>query len=134
MYQTRVSEYCFTSLSAQSWQYRDRRKPKIGTMPYSYRMTSRVLYSAQCYRQHCTLHTFEQVKHCTYTTPLINIRPGFEPSITEFRATTRPNEPSAPAMYKKNIAFLCSTRDRFVTTNTHSVWRKRETIRPTSNG
>ena len=31
-----VSEYCFTSLSAQSWQYRDRRKPEAGTMPYSY--------------------------------------------------------------------------------------------------
>ena len=29
-------EYCFTSLSAQSWQYRDRRKPEAGTMPYSY--------------------------------------------------------------------------------------------------
>ena len=31
-----VSEYCFTSLSAQSWQYRDRRKPEAGTIPYSY--------------------------------------------------------------------------------------------------
>ena len=29
-------EYCFTSLSAQSWQYRDRRKPEAGTRPYSY--------------------------------------------------------------------------------------------------
>ena len=29
-------KYCFTSLSAQSWQYRDRRKPEAGTMPYSY--------------------------------------------------------------------------------------------------
>ena len=29
-------EYCFTSPSAQSWQYRDRRKPEAGTMPYSY--------------------------------------------------------------------------------------------------
>ena len=27
-----VSEYCFTSLSAQSWQYRDRRKPKTGSL------------------------------------------------------------------------------------------------------
>ena len=32
----RVSEYSFTSLSAQSWQYRDIRKPEAGTMPYSY--------------------------------------------------------------------------------------------------
>ena len=29
-------EYCFTSLSAQLWQSRDRRKPEAGTMPYSY--------------------------------------------------------------------------------------------------
>ena len=29
-------EYCFMSLSAQSWQYRDRRKSKAGTMPYSH--------------------------------------------------------------------------------------------------
>ena len=27
-------EYCFTSLSAQSWQYRDRMKPKVaGLLP-----------------------------------------------------------------------------------------------------
>ena len=42
-----MSEYCLTSLSAQSWQYRDRREPKVETMPYSYQMTSRVLYSAR---------------------------------------------------------------------------------------
>ena len=50
----------FTSLSAQSWQYRDRRKPEVRTIPYSYRMTSRVLYSAQYHRQHCALQTFEE--------------------------------------------------------------------------
>ena len=31
-----IYEYCFTSLSAQAWQYQDRRKPEVGTMPYSY--------------------------------------------------------------------------------------------------
>ena len=31
-----IYEYCFTSLSAQSWQYRDRRKPEAGTIPYSF--------------------------------------------------------------------------------------------------
>ena len=36
------SDYCFTSLSAQSWQYRDRKKPESGTMHYSSQMTSRV--------------------------------------------------------------------------------------------
>ena len=32
----RVSEYFSTSLSAQSWQYCERRKPEAGTMLYSY--------------------------------------------------------------------------------------------------
>ena len=34
----------FTSLSAQSRQYRDRWKPEVGTMPHYYRMTPRVLF------------------------------------------------------------------------------------------
>ena len=54
-----VSEYCNTSLYAQSWKYRDRRKPEVGTMPYSYRMTSWVLYSAQYNTKHCTPQAFE---------------------------------------------------------------------------
>ena len=36
MSQLRVNEYCFTSLNAQAWQYRDRRRPEAGTMPYFY--------------------------------------------------------------------------------------------------
>ena len=47
-YYERVSEYCFTLLSAQSWQNRDRRKPKVWTMPYFYRMSVRVLYTDTC--------------------------------------------------------------------------------------
>ena len=50
-------EFCFTSHSAQSWQYRDRRKDYALLL---FRMTSRVLYSAQYHRQHCTLKAFEQ--------------------------------------------------------------------------
>ena len=52
-----------SSLSAQSWQYRDRRKPEVGTIQsilYSYRMTSRAIYSAQYHRQHCALQAFEE--------------------------------------------------------------------------
>ena len=41
-------ENCFTPLSTQSWQYRDRRKHEAATMPYHY------------HRQHCTLHAFEE--------------------------------------------------------------------------
>ena len=32
-----VSDHCFTSLFAQSWQYRDRRKPEVRTISYCYR-------------------------------------------------------------------------------------------------
>ena len=43
----RLSGCWFASLAAQSWQYRDRRKSEVETMPYSFRMTPRVLHSAQ---------------------------------------------------------------------------------------
>ena len=33
-----MSEYCFASFSALSWQYRNGRKPEVGTMLYSYLM------------------------------------------------------------------------------------------------
>ena len=49
---------CFTSLFAQSWQHRERRKLEAGAMAHSYLMTSRVRYSVQC------------------TTSIINVRPG----------------------------------------------------------
>ena len=74
------------SLSAHS-QYRDRRKPEVDTMPYSYRMPLRVLHSAQYHQQHCTLQAFEKFgtrymhniddKHLT--------RPGIEAINSEFR-------------------------------------------------
>ena len=92
------SEYCFTSLSAQTSQYRDRRKPEVGTILYSYRMTSKILYSSQYHRQHCALQAFEQFG-ALYTHSLDgthHTRPGFEASTSEFRATTGPNEPSGP--------------------------------------
>ena len=46
-----VSENCFTSLSAQSWQYLDRRKLEAGTALLLFRMNSRVLYSAEYHVQ-----------------------------------------------------------------------------------
>ena len=54
-------EYWFTACSAQSWQYRDRRKPDARTMPYSYRITSLIIYGAQYHRPSCTLQGFEQI-------------------------------------------------------------------------
>ena len=90
-----MSEYCLGSLSAQSWQYRDRSKPQVVAMPYSYRMTSRVLYSAHDHKQHCTLQTFEQfgVLHMHNPDDKYPTQPGFEHSTSEFRATTGPNRP-----------------------------------------
>ena len=67
---------------------------------YSYRITSRVLYSAQYHRQHCTLQAFEQFGAQTYMLIMHNLddepptRPRCKPSTSAFRATTGPNEPS----------------------------------------
>ena len=87
--------YCFTSLSAQSWQYRDRRKPEVGTIPYPFRMTSSYIYSTQYHRQHCTLQAFEQFGALYMHNPddKYPTRLEFEPSTSEFRAIgdgTRP--------------------------------------------
>ena len=81
-------EHCFTSLSAQSWQYRDRRKPEAGAMSYRYfeRFFIRVLYST--HRQHCTIHAFEQLgalymhKH----DDKYPSRRGFEPGTSRLQA------------------------------------------------
>ena len=68
----------------------------------SYRMTSVVLYCAQYHRQSCTLEHFGILymynlddKHPT--------RPGFEPSTSEFRATTGSNVSSASATTFKGL-------------------------------
>ena len=61
-------------------------------------MTSRALYSAQYHRQQYTLQACGQLG-ALYMQKLDDehlTRPGFEPSISAFRATTVPNEPSVP--------------------------------------
>ena len=40
-----------------------------------FRMTTRVLYSAQYHRQHCTFHAFEQFETLYTHSPMTNIRP-----------------------------------------------------------
>ena len=75
-------------------QYRARRKHEVKTMTYSYRITPKVIYSAQYHRHHYTLRDFEQFgtlymhnlddKHPT--------GPGFEPSTSEFRVTAGSNK------------------------------------------
>ena len=80
---------------------RDRRKPDVGTIFYSYRMTSRVIYSAQYHRQHSALQAFKQFG-ALYRNNLDDTHPtrsGFETSTSEFRATTGPNKPSGPSKF-----------------------------------
>ena len=63
-----------------------------------FRMTSRVLYSAQYHRQYCTLHAFEQFEaldmhnHDDKYLP----RPRFEPGTPMLQAPVDMNEPSGP--------------------------------------
>ena len=68
-------EYCFTSLSAQSWQYRDRRKPKAGTMPYSYFNWLQGLFIVHS-TIGSTVHSMHlnSLEHCICTTTMTNIR------------------------------------------------------------
>ena len=92
---TRVSEYCFPSPSAQSWQCRDRRKPEVGTIHYFYRMTSMSFYSDKI-RQHCTPQAFGQFGALYMHSPddKYSTQPGFKPSTSEYPTTMGLNEPS----------------------------------------
>ena len=66
-----------------------------------FRMTSRVLYSAQYNRQHCTLHAFEQfgALHMHNHDDKYPARPGFEPGTSRLQAPVDTNEPSGPARH-----------------------------------
>ena len=61
-------------------------------MPYSFRIISRVLYSAQYHRQHCTRQDFPQFETLSIQNPddKYPTRPGFDSSTSEFRDTTDP--------------------------------------------
>ena len=67
----------------------DRKKPKVGIILYSYRMTARALHSAQYtvyHRQHYTLQPFEQFR-ALYIHKLDDkhpTRPVFKPSTSAF--------------------------------------------------
>ena len=68
-----------------------------------FRMTSRVLYSAQYHRQHCTLHAFEQfgALYIHSHDDKYPSRPGFQPGTPRLQATVDTNEPLGPAyMYR----------------------------------
>ena len=71
-------------------------------------MTSSALYSAQYHKQHYTLKAYGQFG-ALYMQKLDDehlTQPGFEPSTSAFRATTRPNEPSVPADIILSAAYI----------------------------
>ena len=72
-------EYCFTSLSAQSWQYCDRRKPEAGTMPYSYFEWLQGFFIVHS-TIGSTVHSMSlnSLKHCICATTMTNIRPYWD--------------------------------------------------------
>ena len=78
-----MREYCFTSLSAQSWQYRDRRKPRSG---YVLLLSNNFKISLYSYSAHNHRHNYMHILDDKYP-----CRPGFKPSTSEFRATIGSN-------------------------------------------
>ena len=97
-----VCEYCFTSLSAQSWPFRYRMKPEAGTIPYSYFQWFQgffIVHNTIGSTVHC--RPLNSLEHCICTTVTTNIRPlpGFEPGTSRLQAAVDTNEPSGPANY-----------------------------------
>ena len=86
-------EYCFTSLSAQSWQFRDRMKPVAGNMPYSY-----FEWHQEFFTVHSTIirtvHSMplNSLQHCNHDDKY-PARPGFEPGTSKSQAPVDTNEP-----------------------------------------
>ena len=68
-----MNEYFFTPLSAQSWQYRDRKKPEAGIMPYYYFEWLQGFFIV--HRQHVHYMPLNSFEHCVCTTTMTNIRP-----------------------------------------------------------
>ena len=64
-----------------------------------FRMTSRVLCSAQYHRQHCTLHAFEQFRalYKNNHDDKYPTGPGFEPGTSRLHAPVDMNVVSGPA-------------------------------------
>ena len=71
-----IYEYCYTSLSAQSWQYRERRKPEAETMPYSYFEWLQGFFIVHS-TIGSTAHSMplNSLEHCICTTTMTNIPP-----------------------------------------------------------
>ena len=96
-----MSEYWFTSLSAQSWQYRDRRKSEAGTIPYSYFKWLRgffILHSIIAFEKFGALYMHNHDDKYP-------ARPGFESGTSRLQAQVDTNELSGPAKKEYNLRF-----------------------------
>ena len=76
----------------------------IGPGLFLFRMTSRVLQSAQYHRQHCTLHAFEQfgALYMHNHDDKYPSRPGFEPGTSRLQALVDTNESSAHLLWNSH--------------------------------
>ena len=94
-----MSEYCLTSLSAQSWQNRVRRQLESGNMSYSYFEWPKGLFIVHSTIGSTTLHAFEQfgAVYMHSHDDKYPARPGFEPGTTRLQAPFDTSEPSRPA-------------------------------------
>ena len=70
--------------------------PRPGHVLLLFRMTSRVLYSAQYHGQQCTLHAFEQfgALYMHNHDDKYPNRPGFEPGTSRLQAPVDTSEPA----------------------------------------
>ena len=110
---TWVSEYCFTLLSAESWQYCDRRKPESGTMPYSYFEWLQgffIVYSSIGSNIHSRL--LNSLEHCKCTTTMPNIQAD------RYSSMVPPYKPQAIRMSHRgqpNVTWaeLCSAKPEY---------------------
>ena len=104
-----ICQYCFKSLSAQSWQYRDWRKPKAGTVPYSYFEWLQGFFIVHS-TIGSTVHSLplNSLEHCICTTTMTNIRPdrdlnlvppGYKPQSIRMSHRGRPVYLYSPFMF-----------------------------------
>ena len=65
-----------------------------------FRMSSRVLYSVQYHRQHCTLHAFKQfgALYMHNHDAKYPARPEFKPGTSRLQAPVDTNQPLGPAL------------------------------------
>ena len=88
-----------------------------------FRMTSRVLYSAQYHRQHCTLHAFEQfgALYMHNHDDKYPSRPVFEPGTPRLQAPVDTNEPSGPTDIQGYIDRNIFCSERYTTVSAYFI-------------